>query len=341
MDKEKMVCRQQRGIHSRKSAFVPAPEGTLFLWDVANLIGEAGPDQAANLLDSISASLLAQGYQSMFFIERRALNWTKYNQSSLEDFAALEAFVRRDDFTVVARGGNAYENDEADCAILQVAEAIPNSMCVSNDRFSDYANAHPGIVGSSRVCSFSVSRIGGLRIVAVNGLRRAIVVEPQLYESTRGALEESISNVHEYYAGEIRDDADHTGLFSVADNYLQRGDAQNAERLYAKVARKDPAGYDALAEMYCGGKTVRADVRKVMRYERLSRESTKGLRERILRDRRLRARTLRFGERDLTHFSVKRRKALRIAAFNDVHETIKGYYKGSKSESSVSLGRMA
>ena len=66
MDKGKMVCRQQRGIHSRKSAFVPAPEGTLFLWDVANLIGEAGPDQAANLLDSISASLLAQGYQSMF-----------------------------------------------------------------------------------------------------------------------------------------------------------------------------------------------------------------------------------------------------------------------------------
>ena len=322
----------------RKPDFEPLVGGTVFLWDVANLFGRIGPEDAAWRLESISRSLEAQGYRSLFFIERRALTWAKHNQLTAADVAALGAFARRGDFSIVADGCREDRSGEADCAILQVAEAIPNSICVSYDHYIDYAKAHPGIVGTGRIRSFTVSRLEGNLVIAVNGLTRAIVVEPQ----QKGIMDEFevglVSGQSEIPFVELGVDERRTGLLAVAAEYVRRGDVRNAERVYAKMARKDPAAYDALADLYCEGQGVRPDAKKAARFERLARESKKCRVERELRDRRVRARAYRAGRSDLTHFASKRRKALSLATFSEVHETICDYFSGTQYGRMLALG---
>ena len=303
--------------NSRKAAYQPIPEGTVFLWDVANLFGKIGPEDAAWRLGSIARSLETQGYRSLFFIERRSLTWAMHNQLSASDAAALDEFARRDDFSVVADGGKG-RRDEADCTILQVAEAIPNSVCVSCDHYGDYAKAHPGIVGTDRVRSFSVSKLDGKLMISVSGLKCAIVVEPQsdevIGDPQAATAHEAIGvSVAEAVVKEC-----HTGLFAVADEYARRGDAKNAERVYSKVAKKNPAAYEALADMYREGVGVGVDLKKTVQYERLAIAIEKRNRERSIRDCRRHAQALRGGGGFGGHFSVKRQAEL---SFRNLVET--------------------
>ena len=220
----------------RKTDYKPIPQGTVFLWDVANLFGKVGPEDAAWRLGSIARSLETQGYRSLFFIERRSLTWAMHNQLSASDAAALDEFARRDNFSIVADGGKG-RRDEADCTILQVAEAIPNSVCVSCDHYGDYAKAHPGIVGTDRVRSFSVSKLDGKLMISVSGLKRAIVVEPQSDEVIGNPKAATAHEAIGVSVAEAVVKECHTGLFAVADEYARRGDAKNAERVYSKVAK--------------------------------------------------------------------------------------------------------
>lgn len=117
------------------------------------------------------------------------------------------------------------------------------------------------------------------------------------------------------------------GLFAIAGERVRRGDVRGAVRIYAKVARRDPSAYSALAEMYREGSGGCADIKKAVRYERLARAAEKSRRECSLRERRLRAESIRGGERDFGHFSAKRRKALDLAVFASRHEMICEYRK--------------
>ena len=301
----------------RKTDYKPIPQGTVFLWDVANLFGKIGPEDAAWRLGSIARSLETQGYRSLFFIERRSLTWAMHNQLSASDAAALDEFARRDDFSVVADGGKG-RRDEADCTILQVAEAIPNSVCVSHDHYGDYAKAHPGIVGTERVRSFTVSRLDGKLMISVSGLKRAIVVEPQSDEVVGDPQAATAQETIGVSVAEAVVEERHTGLFAVADEYARRGDAKNAERVYSKVAKKNPAAYEALADMYREGVGVSADLKKAVRYERLAIEIEKRNRERSIRECRRHALALRGGGGFGGHFSVKRQAEL---SFRNLVET--------------------
>ena len=309
----RQIAPQQKVVGPRKPDFVPIAAGATFLWDAANLLGMAGVENAARTFDAISGSLSEQGYKTMFFIERRCLTWALHNQRSTDEAAELDAFSRRSDVVVVGDGGNG--TGEADCAILQMAEALPGSICVTRDRYEDYAHTYPGIVGTNRIRSFSVAKIEGKTMVLVNGIAHAIVVPPAISQH---------ADVTDAPAKAEIADGRH-GLLAVAEECLRRGDEQAAVRIYEKVAKRDPTAYRALAEMYRGGTAVSADAKKAVRYERLARASEKRCRERSLRERRMRAESIRGDRHFADHFAARRRKALNLDIFAENHKMICEY----------------
>ena len=322
----------------RKPEYRPIAPGTMFLWDASNLLGAVGAENAVRTFGAIAASMSEQGYKLMFFIERRCLTWALHNQRSAEDAAELSAFARRGDVVVVGDGGNG--KGEADSAILQMAEVLPDSVCVTRDHYGDYAHAYPGIVGTNRVRSFSVTRLVGRMLILLSGVAHAIVVEESptrtpsapvvageaaLNERTPESAPSTGSDVTEAREGCLCRDRSGTsterkGLLAVADECLRRGDAQRAEHFYAKVAKHDPAAYRALADMYREGKSVPADGKKAMRYERLARKSEKRRRARSMRERRLRAEAIRSCRHTIDHFAAKRREALNLAIYGERYE---------------------
>jgi len=319
----------------RKPDFVPLAVGTTFLWDASNLLGVAGVEDAARMFSAIASSMSEQGYKTMFFIERRCLTWAQHNQRSQTEVAELDTFVRRDDVVIVGDCGDG--TGEADCAILQMAEALPESVCVTRDRYEDYAHAYPGIVGTNRIRSYSVAKVGGKTMILVNGVAHAIVVENVRKETDISPDMQSVevqtpaSAVFQppatTTAAEVDIAGNHSGLFAIAEECVRRGDAQGAVRLYGKLAKRDPAAYRVLAGMYRDGTTVRADGKKAALYERLARAAEKRRRERSLRDRRVRAEAIRCNRHSVGHFAAKRRKALSLAIFAGNHEMICEYRK--------------
>lgn len=323
--------------HPRKSAYQPIAPGTVFLWDMANLLGATGAENAAQTFKAIVQTLSGQGYKALFFIERRCLTWALCNQRTEDEAAELDAFVRQGDVVVVAGGGNGA--GEADSAILQMAEALPGSVCVTCDHYEDYAHAYPNIVGTSRMRSFSVAKACGKTMILVNGITHAIVVEngqgqvgvaPNASNVSVSAPEalpvvpQTVAPVVAKVAVPVAETGNsirhRSGLLRAAGECVRRGDAQGAVRIYEKVAKRDPAAYRALAEMYRGGKGVPVDGKKATRYERLARKSEKSRRARNMRERRLRAEAIRDNRHAIGHFAIKRREALDLAIFGERYE---------------------
>ena len=337
---KKMVrqeSRPQSVAYPRKPSFVPIAVDTMLLWDASNLLGVVGAENAARTFGAIAGSMSEQGYKTMFFIERRCLTWALHNQRSTDEADALDAFARRGDVVVVGDGGNG--TGEADCAILQMAEALPGSVCVTRDRYEDYACTYPGIVGTDRIRSFSVAKADGKSMILVNGLAHAIVVEdgrkktaiapsvpavgvqtPKSMVSLVVAPVVTSPAERQTPSTEVDNASGHSGLFAVADERVRCGDTQGAVRLYAKVAKRNPVAYRVLAAMYREGHSVDVDKKKALHYEHLARTSEKRCRERSLRERRMRAEAIRGGRYSVDHFAAKRRKALGLAIFAENHE---------------------
>ena len=311
-------CLPPQGVKCpRKPEFKPIASGTMLLWDASNLLGAIEVENAAQTLKTVAGALSDQGYKPMFFIERRCLTWARRNQRTATDATAFDMFMRRGDVVVVGDGGTG--NAEADCAILQMAEALPDSVCVSRDHFSDYAHVYPDIVGTNRIRSFSVAKIGGKTMILVNGVAHAIVVEDgQMQKADADAVTTPVNML----PMETNIPVARGGLLTVADECVRRGDAKGAVRIYTKVAKRDPLAYHALAEMYREGNAVCADGKKATHYERLARTAEKTRRACLVRDRRRRAEAIRSGHYSAGHFSAKRRNALSLATFAMQHEAI-------------------
>ena len=336
------VAQPQSAVCPRKPSFMPIAAGTMLLWDASNLLGATGGENAARTFGAIAGSMSEQGYKTMFFIEQRCLTWALHNQRSTDEADELDAFMRRGDVVIVGDGGNG--TGEADCAILQMAEALPGAVCVTRDRYEDYARTYPDIVGTDRIRSFSVAKVGGKLMILVNGIAHAIVVEDG--QMQKAAIEPSETSVPVQAAAESASDieapvavqdmdavapvdmppmeakipVEHGGLLAVADECVRRGDAKGAVRIYTKLAKRDPLAYRALAEMYRDGHAVAADRKKATRYERLARKYEKSRRERSLRERRLRAEAIRSGRHVADHFAAKRRKALNLTIYGERYE---------------------
>ena len=320
------ALRPQGATCSRKPEFKPIEQGTVLLWDASNLLGAIKAENAAHTLETVAQALSDHGYGTMFFLERRCLAWARYSQRTAADADALDAFARRSDVVLVENGGTGA--DEADCAILQMAEALPDSVCVSRDRFGDYAQVYPNIVGTSRVRSFSVAKTGGKTMILVNGVVHAIVVEDGNMKSA-----EAPSLAANDLVGRSR-------ILAVADGCIRRGNVERAVRIYAKAAKRDPLAYRALAKMYREGDAVSADRKKALHYESLARTHEKTIRARFVRDRRRRAESIRCGC-VCGHFSAKRKKALRMALFAEGHKAIRDYFKGAPRRARRMFGHAA
>ena len=166
---------------ARKPSYHPLAKGTTLLLDTANLIGKLGPEHAAARLAAIVSTLEERGYKALLFWEYRSLGWTLGHQVSIGDAAALEEFAHGKDVSLV--------REESDLALLQAAQALPDSIIVTGDRLADYADAFPGIVATSRHRSFSVVRVDGRALLTIYGLKDAIVITDPVAAEPEGATE--------------------------------------------------------------------------------------------------------------------------------------------------------
>ena len=271
--------------------------GTFFLFDTANLLASTGYRRAARTLEVISWNLTSQGYRAVFFLERRSYNYARGQQGSLQDAAMLKAFARRGDVVLIeeALGG---ERSESDDAMLQLAEVLPNSVCISNDRFRDYASIHPDILKSGRVRGYNARRFNDAMYIMIPGLKRAVVID--------GMWNEDVSAVDRPLP-EVK--APPACVEAKADEYAPCAVAagtRRAERPEAKPSKRKLADIRALA--LCS-RDDDWDDRSLLDAKREARRIHSAR-----RNVRLRARAIREGNWRLAHCSRKRREAAGIAA---------------------------
>ena len=358
----------------RKPEFQPIPAGTMLLVDASNLLGVTGAEHAARILRGMSHALREQGYKPVLFIERRCLTWARCNQVSWDEEDELAEFAARADVVVVEDGGRK-DGGEADCAMLQMAEVFEDSVCLTQDRFLDYANVHPSIVGTRRVRPFSVAMLEGRIIVLVSGLVRAIAidvrdsgvlsVEKDEREITQPpvdmpapaelpaedkvlgheAPEQVASEPEEVTAACVTEecaaenDAPAGSLEEAyvrkADLLLARGEGERAVRYLCRVAEKDYRAYYALAEHYAG-----KDVKLERKYLRLAAAAERRDRKTRLRYERRFAAAKRDGLKS-GHLSRRTRAQVGMAKFASDHHAITGWLETHREFRRRPYGRVA
>ena len=272
---------------ARKPTYRPLAKGTTLLLDTANLIGKLGPEHAAARLWVIVRTLEERGYKALLFWEYRSLGWTLGHQVSIGDAAALEEFAHGKDVSLV--------REESDLALLQAAQALPDSIIVTGDRLADYADAFPGIVATSRHRSFSVVRVDGRALLTIYGLKDAIVITDPVAAETVEEPEsvdwelEVDQEVLQRRAVRPQVESCRHGLLGVADGCLHHGEVQRALALLGRVARKLPKIYREMADIFVDDAASPDNVRFAARYDRLADRLEKAQRERSRRKRRLHA----------------------------------------------------
>lgn len=299
---QRPVIKQQNIV--KKPAYRLVPAGATMLIDTANVIGVLGPQKAAYKLSVIENTLSERGYKALFFIEGKTLAWACCNQDSQEDADALEAFCNKANVSKV--GG------EADLPMLQAACAIPNSVCVTRDRFQDYRESYSEIVGTERHCMCSSVKVEGKTLFSIFGLREAIVIEDEVAkvrvlentftevaqiepEVVESRIEGDLETPEVVCEAPVAVEAPRKGLLGVGDACREKGDLAKAVECYSRVAKKDPTAYYDLAEIYTEGEDDYCNARVASKYTRLGQKSEKKLRQCEMRRARLRAEGRRTG----------------------------------------------
>lgn len=232
------------------------------LVDGANILGAFEPEEAADVLKSLSDGLRNLGYESRIYLERRSMNYYSFNQENDASSRDFEAVCKDLDVTVVVW--------ESDLVILQALKAVPNSTGITKDRLADYEKAFPELVGSKRLRSFSVSRIDGKTLIMIDGLTDAITVEKHAVESVE--KETPVESV----APRMFTNNAKRGLYGFGNTLFENGNMPAATRCYNRVvAGRHPEGFEGLAEIYaCSG-----DAKKAAKCEKLGEELRRRLRE--------------------------------------------------------------
>jgi len=272
---------------SRKPVYRPVGRGTTFLVDTANLIGAIGPEHAAARLANLGDMLTCAGHSVVFFWEHAAYTWTKAQQATEEEKRALKAFVARENVSLVS--------GESDLAILQAAQVTPNSICLTRDRFNDYAETYPKIVGTLRHRSFSVAKIAGMLTLSVFGLKYAIVLskpetrrelvpvradmsKPKVSALTSPAVE-TVRPIRKTAVVRSQSPARRAGLYGCVDARLVAGDGRKALVLLSQIARTDPEAYAEMSRIYREGDGLPSDAQAAKRYAHLAKEGAKAARQ--------------------------------------------------------------
>lgn len=276
------------------------PMGTCFLIDAANLLGWTGPQHAARTLEAMFSGLVSQGYKALFFMEYRSYVWIRSRQGSHVDVALFDAFVDRDEFTLIEEDVWG-EKTEADDRILQVAESLPGSVCLTKDRFDDYDGIHQDIVRSGRVLDFTVVKYEDRMFIAASGLCRAVVINGSDLKTLFGkpTIKQEVDASSSNLAG-IEDSS--CSAHVLVDDGCSRRSMRCAARTAMKPSKRSLEAVRAIAVSDVDGCTSSGCDREKCHVEA----------ER--RYRRLRVQAIRDGDFSLSHFSLKRRRAADIAA---------------------------
>ena len=286
--------------HSRKPEHNLLPSGTFFLIDTANLLGHTGPQHAARTLEAVSADLSAQGYRAVFFLEYRSYVWVRRRQDSEGDASLLDAFVGREDFALVDEDVGLGKS-EADAIILQAAEALPGSVCLTKDKFKDYAGIHPDII-PCRVRGFTVVKLDDRMLIAVSGLKRAISIDAAGLKTTFGESSVAFA-AKDSQSGCAASVVRHRSGSVYADCVCTKRHAKRyAARITLKPSKKNLEEIRALVagDWDC--------------HESFNEDREKRRVESDRRYRRIRIQAIREGRFHLPHFSSKHREEAGLAA---------------------------
>lgn len=264
---------------SRKPAYQLIPRGATLLIDTANVLGAMDPRHAAHKLETIETSLVSRGFKVAFFIENRALAWMCNQQETQAEMDALETFCQKSNVTRV------FGESEADLVILQTARAIPNSVCVTRDRFRDYVKVYPEIVGTKRHRMCTAVPLDDKVLLTIDGLRDSIMIEHAASQMVTAAEmlppEEKVAAA---FAKPSR-----KGLLGVGDACRAKGNVAKAVALYGRVAKKDPSVYFDMADLYSDDEGGEKNFRRAVKFTQLGLRNEKKIREHRLRRARLRA----------------------------------------------------
>lgn len=240
------------------------PAGTTIVVDSANVLGrvhevamEVSPIEA---LRSLEEGLVSLGYKPIFFMEYGTYGWAMKTYAAHAE--AFDAFCKAKVGLVCG---------EADEVLLQTAFSMPDAVILTNDRLRDYAEAYPEIVGTKRVCGYTV--VGGAYpVMAIQGVKELIPLQT-LAEETGEATEEElppeIACIEERLESPVTPRA---CCQKVALHELRR-----------KASQHDATAFEALATYYAEGTCVKRNFRKSAVLDRAAQEAKK--REQQLRRR--------------------------------------------------------
>ena len=265
-----------------KPSYETLPKGTVVLIDGANLLHKFEPAEAPKVLRSVVDGLKEQGYDARIYLEHRVWMFMCFHQGSEEASEKFKALCRELDVTIVGR--------EADLAILQVLKTVPESVGLTNDRYSDYAKTFPDLVGTPRLRGFSVTKIDDLKLISVDGLSKAVKVEQteqKVQEPEESIVQDPV--VEEpvverpqpvrTFSNDVKG-----GFCGYGNVLLAKGNVQGAIRCFKKgIARHQSEGYAGLAEI-CHSQ---GDAKGAIKFTQLGEKLQRRLRDQKLRKRRL------------------------------------------------------
>jgi hypothetical protein len=291
---------------AKKPAYERCPKGTLFLIDLSNLLGEIKGRRGADWVEAIESSLTSAGYEARFFAEYRSLIWASHQEESSEGAVRTLALESRDSVTVIA--GKA----EADLAMMQVASAVPGSVCVSRDRFQDYVKEFPDIAGTNRVKSFSVTSVAGKTLLLIAGVHNPVILEDEPVPAvdavvSHGAEKHGVGDSFGGGESGLADTREDRHIAEPADDASRR---KGVFTIGKNSSRHNPETFYALADQYADGDET--DRKLACKYEKLGRAMERRRRETAMRERRQYAEIRRWCGYPKTHFSRKRMNSMRL-----------------------------
>lgn len=230
------------------------PAGTTIVVDSANVLGmvhKVLPKMApVDILRSLDEGLVNAGYETLFFMEVKTLWWAMH--AFPETAEVFEAFCTE-------KVGLVY-GDEADEVLLQTAFSMPGAVILSNDRFRDYAESYPEIVGTKRVTHLNVTG-NAYPMMGIYGVKELILLQHVELKTEDETLPPEIACIEERYSSPV------TPRAVCSQNCLCQ--------LRRKAAEHDPEALECLATRYAEGDGVARNFRKSATLDRCAQKAKK------------------------------------------------------------------